>query len=152
MRHYLVLWSVFAIEGGKLEMRRQNLVNFYRQNLVKGNSCTWGLLRTAGPPEASSVCRALQRVTRPSPSMLCSSPNQRQNLQSRPTYHHQSFQLNQRMLSNPQQMDPTRPSNELIFSNLIGGFLAITYSQLQYLYIQTIFWTDLIYFSQFSNA
>ena len=26
--------------------------------------------------------------------MLCSSSNQRQNLQSRPTYHHQSFQLN----------------------------------------------------------
>ena len=51
MHHYLVLLSLFAIEGFKLETQRQILMNFNRRNLAKENAYPlenyWATLKQA---------------------------------------------------------------------------------------------------------
>ena len=110
MRRYSVLWVLFAMEDVKLETQHQILIDFYRQNLVNGNTYTRGLLRTTGLPWSK---QCMQGVTKLSPSMLCSTGSTPKSAKSTDKLS-SIFLLDQRQ--NLRLIDPIWHSNKLIFT------------------------------------
>ena len=128
--------------------RHHILMDFYRQSLVKGNTYTWGLLRTTGQLLSKQF---MQEVTKLSPLMLCSTLYMVKSAKLINKSLSMFSVRSKTVLSNPRQKVPT-PLKWIDIFQLHYCFLAFTHLKLQYLCIHGIFWTDLICFKQLSNV
>ena len=142
MRRYFHTLPMLAMEGVKLETRRQILMNFYRQNLAKGKNHTVQYFLKLGVPKRSiynaihsSLCRGLPGQV---PRCL-EAPNPRQNPGSRPTSHHQSFPLDKRQYCQNRTWWTLLDLQMNFFSLPFGSRVLIISLSLQFIRISAIF-------------
>ena len=100
-------------------MRHLILMDFYRQNLVQGNSYTWGHFRTTGLVWRN---QCMQGVTKLGPLMLCSTESTPKSAKSTNKSTSIFSARSKTILLNPRRIDPTQPSNESIFSTSLLYF------------------------------
>ena len=121
-------------------------MDFYWQNLVKGNTYTWGHFRTTGVVWSQ---QCMQGVTKLGPSMHCSTKSKPKSAKS--TNKSSSiFSTQSKTVSlNPQQIDPNRPSYEMIFSNFITAFWLLHIQNNNSLVFQHYFWQILSFLNSY---